>query len=144
MPEASILHPARTFQRAEPKAIFIRSVATIVAHHMDGHDYGGELLYLSPDHVDVILTSYEQDDVRLGSTFVVRITGYDYPQRMLVIRDILTAISADIEKTLTDLHSLVSLVRNDSMAPRIGIAGQKLVTVTFVPIGEGCWASSGK
>lgn len=132
MPETTFMYPDEVILLPSTKSHVIDIVRASVAQRMNGTSYRGESLELTAQHVDIILRAYDPKDVNLSSLFLVRITGYDYPERMNSILDRLTGIAADIE-------CLVTAQIKVATPPE---AWQKLVSVTFLPYQSGCWASS--
>lgn len=141
MPEVIARHPADAFQHPDAKAEFKRYLAKIVAQTMYSADYEGDYHGLSPNDIDVILVSYEPEDVTLGSVFVLTITGYDYPGRMKNMAYRLAVICNELAIHVA-LMNTQAAAKSDAVPVRFEKGERKLFAATYVPIREGCWTSS--
>jgi hypothetical protein len=110
---------------------FMTDVQATVALHMEGLPSTG----LSPDNVDVILRSYEAEDVIAGAIFLVEIMGYDYPDRITSIEGRLTKIARDISDIVA-IFVDPNLVDYEAEEEELGI-----VSIIFLPHRKGCWVS---
>ncbi|MDN5274613.1 MAG: hypothetical protein JWP06_514 [Candidatus Saccharibacteria bacterium] len=112
-------------------------IQTAVALHMEGLNYEGQHTDLIPDDVDVMLRSYEAEDVIAGAMFLVEIMGYDYPDRMV-------SIEVRLRKIARDIHEVVGVFVDPSLVDYEGEDDEDrldLVSITFLPYQRGCWTS---
>lgn len=140
MPEATLLYPlGRNWTQARKRRL-IERIKRFVAENMSALDYTGTSFVLTADHVDVILTGYEQEDVSLGARYVLHLTGYDYPDRMETIEERLTAIAVETE---LEIGHILGPDRMDGELHLVRSLDQAFVSATFLPYRTGCYASSG-
>lgn len=141
MAEAYLLYPQGTIWRTSTKQVIMDALRECISEHMNGTDYEGFGLGLTPQRVEVLLQAYSRDDAGLGSLFVLRISGHDYPRRMANIRGKLTNILEDFERLLRT-HPL-DMNPSDYKALQKATGGG-LATVTYLPYPSGCRVSSAR
>ena len=129
------------------KDILSGTLSQSVAEQMDGYGYDSEPLCTNMQNVSVItvncpegdvdvgtvINEYLPEDVSLGFTFLVRITGHDYPARMRTMERRLTAIRDTTERALRELSPPIDA---DTFMPYDRVITPALVAVMFVPIGN--------
>jgi hypothetical protein len=138
MPSVRVYFPRHILRGALNRRAFMTDIQATVALHMEGFDYEGLPTGLSPDDVDVMLRSYEVEDVIVGAIFLVEIMGYDYPDRMISIESRLTKIAryiSDVVAVFVD-PNLVDYEAEEAESEL------DIVSITFLPYRKECWVSA--
>lgn len=120
MPDLKLYHPAGYFDTPAQKQAVMEELADTVAYFLNCDDFDGTPLEMRWNDIDVHLIPREDENIQFGRPFLAEITGYNYPARMLNIRERLDAIKRSFAHTLTN--------------------EQDNVAVTYIPIPNGCWA----
>lgn len=103
---------------------FVDTVAFAVARHMDGNDYDGNPLNMTPGDVDVMPFPYPHQG-KTNAVILIEVAGYDYPDRM-------ASIGQRLEAIVQDLIEFVS-------TPPVG---KKKISITFIDLQDRCWYGS--